>query len=242
MPHHDQALVVNNVVKRFGGFTAVSGLSLTLGHGERLALIGPNGAGKSTIVNLMMGVLRPDSGTVQMFSRDVTGSTAWQRSRMGLARTFQIPRPFKTMTARENIEIALSFSAGVHGREQLAEEATNLLALVDLASKARALPQSLTQVELRKLELARALAAQPKVLIADEVMAGLSDSEVDVVLDLLLKFNSQGIAVVMIEHIMRAVVRFAERIVVVVAGSKIADGLPDAVLADPEVERVYLGE
>src|SRR5262249_30055119 len=159
-----------------------SNLSLTLGHGERLALIGPNGAGKSTIVNLMMGVLRPDSGTIQMFSRDVTKSTSWQRSRMGLARTFQIPRPFRTMTVRENTEIALSFSAGVHGREQLAERAVALLALVDLHGKERALPGSLTQVELRKLELARALAAGPKVLIADEVMAGLSDFEVDVIL------------------------------------------------------------
>jgi branched-chain amino acid transport system ATP-binding protein len=236
------ALAVDSVVKRFGGFTAVSNLSLTLNHGERLALIGPNGAGKSTIVNLMMGVLRPDSGTINMFSRDVTQTTAWQRSRMGLARTFQIPRPFKTMTVRENVEIALSFSAGLHGGERLAEEATKLLALVDLASKGRALPQSLSQVELRKLELARALAVQPKVLIADEVMAGLSDFELDEILDLLLKFNADGIAIVMIEHIMRAVVRFAERIVVVVAGSKIADGAPDAVLADPEVERVYLGQ
>jgi branched-chain amino acid transport system ATP-binding protein len=242
MSQSECALAVDGVVKRFGGFTAVSNLSLTLRQGERLALIGPNGAGKSTITNLMMGVLRPDSGKITMFSKDVTQTTAWQRSRMGLARTFQIPRPFKTMTARENVEIALSFSAGLHDSERLAEEATKLLALVDLASKARALPKSLSQVELRKLELARALAAQPKVLIADEVMAGLSDFEVDEILDLLLKFNSDGIAIVMIEHIMRAVVRFAERIVVVVAGSRIADGAPEAVLADPEVERVYLGQ
>lgn len=242
MSGHECALAIDSVVKRFGGFTAVSNLSLTLGRNERLALIGPNGAGKSTIVNLMMGVLRPDSGTIQMFARDVTRATAWQRSRMGLARTFQLPRPFKTMTARGNVEIALSFSAGVHGRELLAEEATRLLALVGLASKEQSLPRSLSQVELRKLELARALAAKPKVLIADEVMAGLSDFEVDEILDLLLKFNADGIAIVMIEHIMRAVVRFAERIAVIVAGSKIADGPPDAVLADPEVERVYLGQ
>ncbi|MEH2474491.1 branched-chain amino acid transport system ATP-binding protein [Nitrobacteraceae bacterium AZCC 2161] len=236
------AIVVRGLTKRFGGFTAVSGIDFELKHGERLGLIGPNGAGKSTFVNLLTGTLPADQGNITLRGQEVTRVAAWKRSRMGLARTFQIPRPFKGLTIRENVEVAVMFAAGQQDSRQAAITASALLAQVGLEARANAAPSVLSQVELRKLELARALAANPKVLIADEAMAGLSDSEVDEILALLLQLNGSGIAVIMIEHIMRAVMLFSQRIVVMVAGAKIADGTPQMVMSNPEVERAYLGQ
>lgn len=160
---------------------------------------------------------------------------------MGLARSFQIPRPFKGLAIRENIEIPLMFAAGETNRRANAEKAEAILASVGLSARTGDEPKSLSQVELRKLELGRALAANPRVLIADEAMAGLSDHEVDEILELLIRLNGEGIAVILIEHIMRAVTRFSERIVVLVTGKKIADGAPGEVMRHPEVERAYLG-
>lgn len=230
------------VTKRFGGFTALQDVDFHLGPRERVALIGPNGSGKSTFVNCLTGVLPASGGSVRFDGQDITGMPAWRRARLGLSRSFQIPRPFRGMTVRENIEIPLSFVGGGTDQAQLAAEADAILAQVGLADRASLRPRVLSQVELRRLELGRALAARPRVLIADEAMAGLSDSEVDEILDLLIGLNRNGIAILLIEHIMRAVMRFAERIVVLVAGQKIADGTPDEVMAHPEVVRAYLGE
>jgi len=228
------------ITRRFGGFTALQGVDFRLAPKERVALIGPNGSGKSTFVNCLTGVLPPSAGTVRFEGMDITAMPAWRRARLGLSRSFQIPRPFGGMTVRENIEIPLTFIAG--DRAGLAAAADAILAQVGLLSLSAVRPRTLSQVELRRLELGRALAARPRVLIADEAMAGLSDSEVDEILDLLLRLNSEGIAILLIEHIMRAVMRFSERIVVLVAGQKIADGTPDEVRAHPEVVRAYLGE
>jgi branched-chain amino acid transport system ATP-binding protein len=238
----EPVLQAREVTKRFGGFTALDSVSFSLAARERVGLIGPNGSGKSTFVNCLTGALDVDRGSVSFHGSDITQVSAWRRSRMGLARSFQIPRPFRGLTVRQNIEVPLMFAAGRSERAVIEAEADAILAQVGLSARSRASPRSLTQIELRKLELGRALAAKPRVLIADESMAGLSDTEVDEILDLLMRLNSEGIAIVLIEHIMRAVMRFSERIVVLVAGAKIADGAPQEVMSHPEVVRAYLGE
>lgn len=228
------------VTRRFGGFTALQDVDFRLDAKERVALIGPNGSGKSTFVNCLSGVLAPSAGTVRFEGVDITAMPAWRRARLGLSRSFQIPRPFRGMTVRENIEIPLSFIGGEGAA--LAAKADAILDRVGLASLSAVRPRTLSQVELRRLELGRALAARPRVLIADETMAGLSDGEVDEILELLFRLNGEGIAIVLIEHIMRAVMRFSQRIVVLVAGRKIADGSPGEVMGHPEVVRAYLGQ
>jgi branched-chain amino acid transport system ATP-binding protein len=230
------------VVKKFGGFTALTGIDFDLGPNERVGLIGPNGSGKSTFVNCVTGALPCDAGKIDFGGTDITDMAAWRRARLGLARSFQIPRPFRGLTVRRNIEVPLAFAAGMSDQREIERQAEEVLVRVGLAAKSRKAPRSLSQVELRKLELGRALAARPKVLIADEAMAGLSDSEVDEILVLLMQLNDSGIAIVLIEHIMRAVVRFSQRVIVLVAGAKIAEGTPHEVMSHPEVVRAYLGQ
>jgi branched-chain amino acid transport system ATP-binding protein len=164
-----------------------------------------------------------------------------------MARSFQLPRPFTTLTVAENLRVPLLYTVNARGGSKLSgaeldARCAELLALVSLGEKSRQLPRDLTQVEMRKLELARAMAAEPKLLIADESMAGLSPSEVDDIVELLIRLNARGITIILIEHIMRAVMRFSQRLVVLVSGRKIADGSPETVIREPEVERAYLGQ
>ena len=240
-------LAVAEVGKRFGGFVALDAISLEVGAGERVGLIGPNGSGKSTLVNCLCGTLRHESGSVCFDGAAMDGLPAHERTRLGMARSFQLPRPFRSLSVAENLRIPLLYTVNARGGRHLPpteidERSRELLGLVGLTEKAGHLPRDLSQVEMRKLELARAMAAEPKLLIADEAMAGLSHSEVDDILALLRRLNERGITIILIEHIMRAVMSFSERLVVLVAGRKIADGLPEQVIRNPEVERAYLGE
>ena len=223
------------VGKRFGGFTALQGVDLEVRAGERLGLIGPNGSGKSTFTNCLAGAFPSHDGAFTFKGAPLAGLKSHERARRGLARTFQLPRPFRGLTVLDNIRVPLSYGARDGG------DAMDLLAAVDLAAKADRMPRELTQVELRRLELARATALKPDLLIADEVMAGLSHTEVDQILALLFRLNAGGTTIIMIEHVMRAVTEFSQRIAVLVAGKKVADGDPNTVLTTPEVEEAYLG-
>ncbi len=240
-------LRVENVSKRFGGFVALDNIDLDVAPGERLGLIGPNGSGKSTLVNCMCGTLHHDTGDVSFEGRSVDGLSAHERTRLGMARSFQLPRPFASLSVADNLRVPLLYT-GLHrsGAEsssgELDDRCHDLLGLVSLSHKAHKLPRDLTQVEMRKLELARAMAADPKLLIADEAMAGLSQSEVKDIVSLLIRLNERGVTIILIEHIMTAVMSFSQRLVVLVSGRKIGDGKPDDVIRDPEVERAYLGQ
>ena len=233
-------LEVQHVTKRFGGFQALTDVSLQVRQGERFGLIGPNGSGKTTLINCISGVLRTDGGRLLFQGTDITTLPAHQRTRLGIARSFQIPKPFTSMSVLDNLGIPLENAA--HGRGADGADAMQILEAIGLAAKAHLRPAGLTQIEMRKLELARAMAARPKLLISDEAMAGLSSAEVDDILTILFRLNAQGITIIMIEHIMRAVMRFSERIVVLDAGERIAEGTPDEIVRNPAVEKAYLGE
>ena len=238
-------LHVDNLGKRFGGFVALENISLSVPAGERLGLIGPNGSGKSTLVNCICGTLRNEQGAVRFDGRKLDGLDAHQRTHLGLARSFQLPRPFVSLSLIDNVRIPLLYTVAARGAGRSVRDVetrcTDLLREVGLDAKAQRLPRDLTQIEMRKLELARAMAAEPKLLIADESMAGLTHSEIEEILALLVRLNEQGVTIILIEHIMRAVMSFSRRLVVLVSGRKIADGPPDEVVRNPEVEKAYLG-
>ncbi len=238
-------LQVAGLGKRFGGFVALADLELEVSPGERLGLIGPNGSGKSTLVNCLCGTLRNEAGSVRFQGRALDGMSAHERTRLGISRTFQLPRPFGTLTLAENLRIPMLYAVQTRAggsRIDLDQRCIALLETVGLSDKAARLPKDLTQIEMRKLELARAMAAEPTLLIADEAMAGLSHGEVDDILALLVRLNEQqGITIILIEHIMRAVLSFSQRLVVLVAGRKIADGPPRDVVRRDDVVAAYLG-
>jgi branched-chain amino acid transport system ATP-binding protein len=240
-------LEVKGLSKRFGGFVALDGIDLSIAKGERLGLIGPNGSGKSTLVNCLTGTLQNETGTILFEGKKLNGLIAHERTRMGLARSFQLPKPFRSMSLIDNLRVPLLYTVNARPHHHLtdaviAERCEQLLRDVNLADKARRRPRDLTQVEMRKLELARAVATEPTLLFADEAMAGLSHSEVEEILAVLFRLNEEGLTIVLIEHIMSAVMSFSTRLVVLVAGHKIADGPPQEAIRNPEVEKAYLGE
>ena len=240
-------LQVESVGKRFGGFVALESIDLDVREGERLGLIGPNGSGKSTLVNCICGTLQNETGKVTFAGQPLDGLAAHERTRRGVARSFQLPRPFTSLSLVENVRIPILYTVNARKTGHIAHAAIDrrcrdLLGEVGLLAKADHLPRDLTQIEMRKLELARAMAAEPRLLIADEVMAGLSHTEVDEIIALLIRVNGQGVTVIMIEHIMRAVMEVSQRLAVLVAGRKIADGDPKEVVRNAEVVRAYLGE
>ena len=232
-------LSLKGVEKRFGSFRALGPVDLDVGAGERLGIIGPNGSGKTTLINCITGVYRPDSGSVFFEGRDISHLQSHKRARMGIARSFQIPRPFTGMTVFENLLVPLDY-CHVEGSKH--DRARSVLASVGLSARVSDPSEKLTQLELRKLELARALVGNPKVLIADEAMAGLSEEEIDEVLAILFALNRSGVAVIMIEHIMHAVMRFSERVVCFETGRLIAAGTSSEIAENPLVQKVYFGE
>ena len=237
-------LRISALTKRFGGFVALDNVSVDIRPGERLGLIGPNGSGKTTLINCISGAFRTEPGTVLFRGEDITQLPAHMRTRRGIARSFQIPRPFKSMTVVENLMVALDFATVAGSFVPAAQRRDTVMAILaqtGLTSRADLPTTGLSQVELRKMELARAMATHPKLLISDEAMAGLSTSEVDEVLDLLIKLASEGITIIMIEHIMQAVMRFSERVMCLDAGKIIAIGAPAEVMANQRVQEAYLG-
>jgi branched-chain amino acid transport system ATP-binding protein len=235
----DNVLVVRDLSKRFGGLRAVADLSLSVEEGETLALIGPNGAGKSTSFNLITGYFRPDSGSVVAFGRELVGLEPYDICAHGLARTFQVARPFGKMSVLENVMTgAFLRDKRVHVARERAHEA---IEFVGLSSREQTPARDLTTIDQRRLEMARALATQPRLLLLDEVMAGLNHTEVDQAVALVGQLAKRGLTIVIVEHVMRAIMAVARRIVVLDHGQKIAEGAPQDVVANEDVIRAYLG-
>ena len=237
----ENILEVKGVGKNFGGFTALSGVNLSIRKGERLGLIGPNGSGKTTLISCISGALQNDLGDIVFNGKPIQTLPAYARTRLGIARSFQIPRPFSSMTVLENLMVPLAYVGGINGSKAEAE-AMHILERMGLASKASTISAQLSQVELRKMELARAMAAKPKLLISDEALAGLAGAEVDEVLQILFDLNELGITIIMIEHIMQAVMKFSHRVVCLDTGRIICEGTPETIIQNPDVQRAYLGD
>jgi branched-chain amino acid transport system ATP-binding protein len=233
-------LKISSVSKSFGGFAALTDVSLEVAAGERFGLIGPNGSGKTTLINCVSGSMRNESGSIVFDGAEVSRLPAYQRVRRGIARSFQIPRPFHSMSVLENLVVPLEYVVHLNDADAH-QEAIRILKTIGLAEKADAPSNRLSQVELRKLELARAMAARPRLLISDEAMAGLAGNEVEEVLKILFDLNATGITIIMIEHIMQAVMRFSQRVICLDAGRIICEGTPASIVKDSGVQRAYLG-
>ena len=230
------------MTRRFGGLAAVDDLSFSVREGEVLGIIGPNGAGKTTVIGLIGGALAPTTGTVRFAGRDITRLAPHARTHLGIARTFQIALPFKGLDIRENVIVGAMFGGKARSRPEAAREADAVLDRVGLASKARLKGDELTVADRKRLEMARALATSPKLLLLDEVMAGLTPREVGEAVALIRDINRSGVTVLVVEHVMRAITGVSDRILVLHHGSKIAEDAPDAVLSDPAVIEAYLGQ
>lgn len=233
-------LEINNLVKDFGGLRAVDTLSLSIEEGEILGMIGPNGAGKSTAFNCIAGVYAPTKGNVYFAGKKINGVKPWNLCKNGLARTFQIVKPFRTKSVLYNVMVG---SFVTTDKTVVAEEkALNVLKILSFEDKKDERAGNLTIAELKRLEIARALATEPKLLLFDEVMAGLRPAEVDEMVQIIKKLRDQGITIFVIEHIMRAIMALSDRIVVIHFGKKIAEGPPQEVASDENVIKAYLGD
>jgi len=233
------ALVVASLAKQFGGLRAVQDVSFTVRENETLALIGPNGAGKTTAFNLIMGFYQPDAGSVAAFGREIVGLRPHDVCIHGLARTFQVAKPFGGMTVLENVMTGAFLRD--RRREGARAKAREAIAFVGLSARESTPARDLTTIDQRRLEMARALATEPRLLLLDEVMAGLNPAEVDQAVGLVQKLAARGLTIVIVEHLMRAVMALAKHIVVLDHGQKIAEGSPTEVMKNPEVIRAYLG-
>lgn len=232
-------LEVSNLTKHFGGLTAVSSLDLHIAKGEILALIGPNGAGKSTVFNLVAGVFAPSEGTIRFNGQTIQGQKPWDLCRLGLARTFQIVKPFASKTVLYNVMVGAFLRT--NSTEKAREKADEVLVTLQLDHLRDMLAGNLTIADRKRLEIAKALATDPELLLLDEVMAGLRPTEVDDMIGIIRGLRDRGVTVFVIEHIMRAVMALSDRVVVIQFGQKIAEGSPEAVTKDENVIKAYLG-
>ena len=237
-------LKLEKVTKRFGGLTAVDSVDLEVDEGEAIGIVGPNGSGKTTLYNLISGVYMPDEGKIIFDGKDITKMPPHARTPLGLARTFQIPRPFGSATVRENVAIGAMFGRASMDVEDALKEADEYLKLIGIYQLRDKEAKLLTPLEKRFMELARALAMRPKMLLLDEVMAGMHPSDVERIIETLQKIRKdEHVAVVsMVEHLMHAITKFAERVVVMHQGKKLIEGETAEVLNDPRVIEVYLGK
>ena len=235
-------LVVSGLVKRFGGFTAVNDVSFKVDQGEILGLIGPNGSGKSTIFNMLSGTFPPSAGSISFEGHELSGLAPHKIINRGIGRTFQIPRPFRRLSIFENVELAGFYGQNRHSRNKAEAAAERALALVGLPTDRHAMVDGLGAAGLKKLELAKALATEPKLLLADESLGGLDDKEMDQAADMLRKIRDElGVTIIWVEHIMGVLMRVVDRVMVLDHGEKISEGLPSEVAGDPRVVEVYLG-
>ena len=237
-------LELKGVTKRFGGVAALNGVSATVTKGEILGVIGPNGAGKTTLLNCISGLYKPDVGDISWQGQSIKGMRPHRIARLGIGRTFQIVKPFGSMTVRENAAVGALFGSGEarRGPKEAFQDADRVLEVVGLRAKADLPVTSLTIPDRKRLEVARAVATQPKLLLLDEVMAGLNSVEVDEALEMVRAVHATGVTVVLIEHVMRVIIGVCSRAVVLDFGQVLAEGTPDVVLRDERVIQAYLGE
>ncbi|GAB6174150.1 ABC transporter ATP-binding protein [Paradesulfitobacterium aromaticivorans] len=236
----DHLLKVTGLNKSFGGLTVTKDLSFSVKNGQIFGIIGPNGAGKSTLFNQISGYLRPDSGEIVFNGQNITGKLPYELCKDGIGRTFQIVKPFGTKSVLYNV--AVGAFVRTSKRSVALEKAREVVELIGLGKKADVLAKNLTIVDRKRLELAKALATQPKLLLLDEILAGLTPSEVDDSVELIKTIRSSGVTIVMIEHVMRAVMALCENVIVINYGQKIAEGIPEEVTKNPEVITAYLGD
>jgi branched-chain amino acid transport system ATP-binding protein len=236
-------LEVENLSKYFGALRAVSNVSFEVREGEIVGLIGPNGSGKSTVFHLITGLIKADSGAIRYGGRDLTGLKPYQISRAGVARTFQIVKPFAEMSTLKNVMVGRAYgSSPARSMQEVEKESRELLEFTALASKSSVPAGQLGLVYRKKIELARALATRPKLLLLDEVMAGLNPTEMMETVELLKKVRNSGVTMIVVEHVIKALFSMTDRVVVLSAGEKIAEGTPHEIAGNKEVIRVYLGE
>lgn len=233
-------LSLAGVNKYFGGVRAVSNLSFDVPPGEILGLMGPNGAGKTTVLNIISGVYKPDSGVIKFKKNNITGLPGDKVCHLGIARTFQVPQPFVNLTVLQNILVAARYGRGLD-KAAAESEATRILDVVNLLEKKDALAKELLVVSLKRLELARALATKPEFLLLDEVAAGLTDTEIPQLLNILKAVHDMGITIMLIEHVMKVMMEAVDRIIVMEEGAKIAEGTPKEIMADRKVIEAYFG-